>query len=54
MDNQQIKDGFNQVIRNVKDADTIARLEICREYFSNPQFKVNLQNFLWGMSNEIR
>ena len=47
MTNQAAREVFNQVIANEADADKIARLEVCREYFTNPTFRKALQDRLW-------
>jgi hypothetical protein len=47
MTNQAAREVFNQVIAKQSDADTIARLELCREYFTNPQFAKALADHLW-------
>jgi hypothetical protein len=50
MSNQEIRNGFNQMIKAAVaagDHDAVARMEVAREYFSNPQFKAALQDHLW-------
>lgn len=47
MANEQAREVFNQVIANQTDADKIANLEICREYFTNPAFAKALADHLW-------
>ena len=37
------KNGINQEIANTTDADKIARLEVLREYFTNPEFRAKLE-----------
>lgn len=41
---------FNKAIAATTDADAIARLELVREYCTNPEFKMALQDHLWEMS----
>jgi hypothetical protein len=38
MTNEAAREVFNQVISNLTDADQIARIELAREYFTNPTF----------------
>ncbi len=50
MSNQEIRNGFNQMIKAAVaagDHDAVARMEVAREYFSNPQFKAALQDHIW-------
>lgn len=41
--NTTIRDIFDSVIAEQADADTVARLELCREYFTNPTFRNALE-----------
>jgi hypothetical protein len=49
MTTQELKNAFNEAINNAKDAgtdgDTIARMEILREWHSNPEFPKMLADF---------
>lgn len=47
MTNQEAREIFNQAIRNTQDADSIANIELCREYFTNPTFRKALEDHLW-------
>ena len=47
MTNQAAREVFNQVIAAQAGADKIARLELCREYFTNPDFRKALENHVW-------
>ena len=50
---QEIRDGFNQMIEaatSAEDHDAVARLEIAREYFTNPSFKAALQAEVWQIN----
>ena len=42
MTNDQLKDIFNSAIKAATNADQTAKLEVCREYFTNPEFKKDL------------
>ena len=46
---QELKNNFNQTIANAKangvDGDTIAKMEILREWHSNPEFPKMLADF---------
>ena len=52
MTDTEAKNIFNKVIENQTDGDTIAKLEILREYFTNAEFKTNLQDFVWAINNK--
>lgn len=39
MTNNEAREIFNQAIANEKDADRIAKVELLREYFTNPTFR---------------
>jgi hypothetical protein len=47
MTNQQAREVFNQAIANTTDGDAIARIELAREYFTNPSFRKALEDHLW-------
>ena len=50
MTTTEIRAGFNQMIAAAQakgDADAVARMEVCREYFTNPAFKAALQDEVW-------
>lgn len=47
-----MREMFNQVIATQTDPDKIAKLELCREYFCNPEFKAWLQDFVWAANQE--
>ena len=48
MTNAAAREVFNQMIRNAKDADATAKLELAREYFCNPTFRSALEDHLWN------
>jgi hypothetical protein len=54
MNNEQLKAGFNESITNARnagvDSKTIAEMEICREYFTNPKFKKDLESYVWQIN----
>lgn len=57
MTDQEIRTGFNQMIAAAKtagDQDAVARLEIGREFFANPEFKIALQERVWQASGTGR
>ena len=41
---------FNEVIAKTTDADAIARLEVVREYLTNPEFRTNLEEYTWNVN----
>jgi hypothetical protein len=51
MTNEQARDIFNQAIASTTNADQIARLEVVREFLTNPEFRKNLSDFVWSTLN---
>lgn len=49
MTNEQAKEVFNAAISNETHADKIANIEICREYFTNPDFRKALEDHVWSL-----
>lgn len=47
MTNEAAREVFNQVIANQTDTDTIARIEIVREYFTNADFRKAMEDMVW-------
>jgi hypothetical protein len=45
MNNEQAREIFNQAIAQTHDAEQIAKLELCREYFTNPAFRKALEDY---------
>lgn len=39
---------FDRAITATTDADAIARLELAREYLTNPDFRTKLADYLWA------
>jgi hypothetical protein len=37
--NEMVRKVFDQAIEQTSDPDQIANLELCREYFTNPEFR---------------
>ncbi len=53
MTTQQAKEIFNQAATEALakgDADAVANIELCREYFTNPAFRRALEDHLWEMA----
>lgn len=44
---EQAREIFNQVIATTTDAAKIAKIELCREYLTNPAFRRALEDHLW-------
>ena len=42
---------FNQAIENETDADRIAKIELLREYFTNPEFRQKLADYVYEQVN---
>ena len=40
-----IRQAFDRMIKETSNPDTIAKLEIAREYFTNPEFRQKLENY---------
>jgi hypothetical protein len=57
MSQTEIRQGFNQMIAAAVaagDHDAVARMEVAREYFTNPEFKSALQDHLWQINGAGR
>jgi hypothetical protein len=52
MTTEQAKEIFNNAIKNSKNADQIANIEICREYFTNPEFKKFLEDITFTVNHK--
>lgn len=50
MTNEALKSIFNKAIQSAANADQVARLEVCREYFTNPKFKKALEDYTWNLN----
>lgn len=42
-----VREAFNQAIARAANPDTVARLELAREYFTNPAFRDWLTEAVW-------
>jgi hypothetical protein len=51
MVNEQAREVFNQAIAKTHDADQVAKLELAREYFTNPEFRKDLEQITWELNN---
>jgi hypothetical protein len=50
---EEIRACFNKMIEAALaagDAKAVARMEIAREYFTNPAFKRGLEDFTWAIN----
>jgi hypothetical protein len=55
MSQTEIREGFNQMIAAASaagDMDAVARMELAREFFTNTEFKVALQDHVWRLNQE--
>jgi hypothetical protein len=53
MSAEDIRNGFNQMIAAAAaagDNEAVARMEITREYFTNPAFKSSVQEMTWRIN----
>ena len=48
---QDVREAFNQAIARTGNPDAIARLEVAREYFTNPAFRDWLTQTVWEHLN---
>lgn len=53
MSNQEARAQFDAAIANTTNPDQIAKLELAREYFTNPDFAQALADHLWNTRNEV-
>jgi len=50
----ELKSIFDQVISGQTDPATVANLEVCREYFTNPEFRARLEQFTFEQNQRSR
>lgn len=50
----ELKSIFNQVIAGETDSSTVANLEVCREFFTNPEFRARLEQFTFDQNQGRR
>lgn len=43
---------FNKAIASETDPGKVARLELCREYFTNPAFKLALEDYIFALNQK--
>lgn len=48
---EDIRAIFNSMIEAEQNADKKANLELCREYYTNPEFKAALEQHVWELNN---
>ncbi len=48
MTNTEIRSEMNKAILQQTDPDTIARMEVVREFFTNPDFKAKLEEYTFN------
>ena len=51
MTSQEARAHFDAAIARTDNKDQIANIEIAREYFTNPTFRANLEQFIWDINN---
>lgn len=49
---QKIIEQFNKAIEAETNSDKIAELEVLREYFTNPEFKKNLETYTYRINSK--
>ncbi len=50
MTDEQAREIFNNAAKKAAekdDKDAVAKIELIREYLTNPQFRESLSNYLW-------
>jgi hypothetical protein len=47
MNSNEAREVFNSAIANTSDQDEKAKLELAREYFTNPSFRKALAEAVW-------
>lgn len=46
----ELREIFDNVIAQQDDPNTIARLEVCREYFTNEEFRAALEAHIFAIN----
>ncbi len=50
----ELKTAFNIIITKAAAAGhDVSKMEVAREYFTNPEFKANLQQFVWNINQGL-
>ena len=52
MTNQQAEEIFNQAIKNATTAEQIAKVELLKEYFTNPEFRDAMSEYLFNIQDQ--
>ena len=47
----EAREMFDRLIAQADSADRVAALELCREYFTNPEFRVALQDEVFRINS---
>ena len=50
MTTEQAREIFTHAISAAKDADQVVRIELAREYFTNPDFRRALADYVWSLT----
>ena len=53
MTNTEAREIFNAAIANETDADRIAKVELLREYFTNPEFRAAMADEVYGFLGSV-
>jgi hypothetical protein len=49
MTTEQAREVFTTAIKSAKNADQVARLQLAREFFTNPAFAKALADHVWSL-----
>ena len=52
MTTEQARQIFNTAINATQDADQIAKIELAREFFTNPDFRKALEDYTWQINQK--
>ena len=50
MTNTEARKILNSAIANETNADKVAKLEVVREYLTNPDFRKKLEDYVWNIN----
>lgn len=53
MTTEEARQHFDYLLEQAKTAEQVAKLELAREYFTNPDFRASLQNKLFDEQQPV-
>lgn len=51
MTNEEARKVFDSALSKIKDPEQVEKIELVREYFTNPEFRSNLEKFVYEVNS---